>query len=134
MNRENFRRPLLYCATGAYVLYCIVGIVVDCIPESSASTGAPGVKSILILLTARMWPYPMVDALGWRISPEPWVTWLVADLGGLALVVLLTLLVEAILGVERRKEIRFLIPLLVGLAVVLLTTEFAVVAVIRAGS
>ena len=132
MNREHFRRPLLFCAVGAYLLYCIVGALAETIPDNSTTSGSPPFKSMIFHLAARMWPYPMVEAVGWRVSSEPWVSWLLADLGGLVLVALAALVFEAILGPERRLEIRFAVPMLIGLAVLLLIAEFTVVAIVRA--
>ena len=134
MNREHFRRPLLCCAVGAYLLYCIVGALAAAIPDDTTTSGGLHVKSMLFHLAARLWPYPMVEAVGWRVSSEPWVFWLLADAGGLVVVAAATLLFETILGPQRRLELRFALPMLIGLAVLLLGVEFAVVALVRAGA
>lgn len=131
VNRDIFNRPLLATAVASYVVYCLIGLAVNFLGTASLGADPPGPKGLLLLLTTRLWPTPMLESLGWPVNPQALSWWLIADAGGLILIVGLTLLFEWFLGPERRQNQRYLVPLLIGLAVALLVVEFAVVATIK---
>jgi len=116
-----------------YAVYCGIGLLVWFLLPFRAD-GSPfshGEKEFLVVLASRLWPYPMLASLGWRVHAESVTAWILADLAGLVFVALLTLAAEWIAGPERRGEKRVLIGTLIGLGVALLVLEFAVVAAIR---
>jgi hypothetical protein len=129
--REAFRRPLLAAVVAAYLLYCAAGLAGNFVPRESSGASGFHMKTAMLLMALRAWPYPMLESLGWRAHPESVGSWLIADLAGLLLVAAFALGVERVLGPERRLEPRYLAGTLIGAGVSLLLAEFLVVAAVK---
>lgn len=117
--------PLVWLATGPYYLYCLVGLLSLAI----GSGESVGVRGFLFLV--RLWPYPMLRSMGWRVDAESVIVWVAADGAGLVLIAGLAWLFERILGPERRLTPGALMATLIGVPVVLILVQVGVALAFR---
>ena len=105
----------------SYLLFCSLNPISHVLPKRVF-----GEFPDILMMTAVLWPYPLLLALQRFVQPDSWFAWGGALFLGLTLIVWLAPIVERILG-PRRNDPRFSIPVaLIGWPLLLVLVELAV--------
>ena len=104
-----------------YLLFCSLNPISRVLPKQVF-----GEFPDILMMTAVLWPYPLLLALQRFIHLDSWIAWGGALLLGLILIVWLALILERILG-PRRNDPRFSIPVaLIGWPIFLVLVQLGV--------